>query len=144
MNETFYHGSFEPLDIGCHLRPGGRSGGTDELDRLFEEARPGGCLPRSGSVFMCVNEDDIDACGGYTEHVYEVEPAGPVERSDLAWYTQAQIHLEDGDAEAARNCALAYWDGLPFPDEESSVFEYRAAGAVVRRCLDAGCGPGMR
>ena len=133
----YYHGSFEPLDLGLRLRAGDDTGSTDPaLDALFESCRPAGMIPRSEAVYMVKDIEDIDAAGGYVDNVYEVEPEGVVEASDLAWYSKAQVHLEEGDMAAARHCAVAYWDGLLCDDEDTSLIEYRARAAVVVRNVD--------
>jgi hypothetical protein len=87
----YFHGSFDPLDVGLHLSPSSDAGSTDpDLDTLFEVVRPADRIPRAEAVYLVTNPDDIDAVGGYTDHVYEVEPEGTIEKCDLAWYSQAQ------------------------------------------------------
>jgi len=139
----YYHGSRKPLDAGLRLRPGRGTGETHpELDALLDAWRPEGTIPRGEAVYLVADPDDVDAAGGHTDHLYEVEPEGAAERSDLAWYSQAQTHLCDGNLEAAAACARAYWSGEPFPDRGSSLFEYRARAAVVVRDLDEEAVPG--
>jgi len=79
-------------------------------------------------VFMVERPDLVDAAGGYDDHVYEVEPVGVVERSDLAWYSE--MDAQDTD-EGKAECARKYWAGEPFPSY--SLFEWRARSAKVIR-----------
>jgi hypothetical protein len=130
----YFHGSFDKLEIGLNLRPQDGTGSTVEtLDRLFEECRPTRCIPRTEAVYLVRDPDLIDAVGGFTEFVYEVRPEGTPEGSDLAWLTEAQLALEEGDADRARNCASNYWAGIPFEHADRSVFEYRVRSATIVR-----------
>lgn len=152
MNKTltFFHGSFDPLLIGTCIRSGGAQSfvaSTDEeLEAVFEAARPAECIPRSEAVFLASDPEDIDALGGYTEHVYEVilSPGEAASAHDLAWYSEAQISLEDDDMAGAAGHAARYWSGERFPDAGQGILEYLVRSAlVVRELVDEPC-PGLR
>jgi hypothetical protein len=142
---TFYHGSFDELAIGTVLeaRPRGYVGSADpDLENLFERVRPEGCIPRQQAVFLVADPDLIDAAGGYTDFIYEVEAVSP-RSHDLAWYTQAQILLDDGDIPGAEEAARNYWDGVPYPKRSSSLIEYLVRSATVVAEFEEDCGPGI-
>jgi len=128
-----YHGSYDELTLGTVLtaRRDGYVGSADgQLEALFESHRPEGCIPRGEAVFLVTDPDLIDAAGGYTDFVYEVE-ASDMQAHDLAWYTQAQCLLADGFTDRASECARNYWAGLPFHDPNDSLTEYLARSALV-------------
>jgi len=140
----FYHGSFDEIGIGTVLtaRAGGYAGSADrDLEGLFERLRPEGCIPRHEAVFLVSDPGLIDAAGGYTDFVYEVE-ADAAQGHDLAWYTEAQVRLEDGDMEGAADAARSYWDGAPFPDRSSSLTEFLSRSAEVTAEFGADEEPG--
>lgn len=72
--------------------------------------------------------DMIDAVGGNIDYVYSTKPIDKVEKSDLAWITE--MDMVD-DIETKKEYAMNYWNGIPFHDEDSSVFEYRALKAEI-------------
>lgn len=133
--KALYHGSIAELQIGCTLVPqaGGytKSCNSQDLEELFESLRPDNKIPRSESVYMCNDVDLIDLAGGYTDFIYQVNPVGAIEESDLAWYTQAQIQLEDGDRDGAIESAKNYWSGELFVYDNASCIEYRCREATV-------------
>ncbi|WP_415913214.1 hypothetical protein [Neptuniibacter sp. QD37_11] len=143
---NYYHGSNVFFEKNEKLLPGekGYVEGctTQELEFLFEEERPFCCIPRHAAVYLSPNPDLIDPAGGYTDVIYEVQPLTPVEFSDLAWYTEAQQHLEVGETEQAKLCAAKYWKGLPYSDLSQSCPEIRCGSAMVTHVVegpDAGC-----
>jgi hypothetical protein len=133
----YWHGSSARVAEGAALVPAPRgyaaAAAESPLERLVEERRPAGAISRAEAVFLVGDPGDVDAAGGYVDFVYEVEPAGAAERHDLAWYTEAQLRLEDGDPAGAAACADAYWAGTPFRDRRSSLFEWLCRSARVVR-----------
>jgi len=141
-----YHGSYGEIGIGTVLtaRAGGYAVSADaDLEGLFERHRPEGCIPRREAVFLVADPDLIDAAGGYTDFIYEVEADAP-QGHDLAWYTEAQSRMEDGDMDGAAEAARCYWAGAPFPDSDSSLTEFLARSATVMAEFGEDCGPGIR
>lgn len=136
---ALYHGSHKHFVNGAHLVP--QSDGYvamekqrgSKLEELFEQRRPENLTSRAKSVFLSADPDLIDSSGGCIDAIYEVEPKGKAELSDLSWYTQAQIELEATapDAQYLNRCADSYWAGEPFHDVSSQCPEYRAPAATV-------------
>lgn len=128
----FFHGSIKKLANKTVLKPNKKGYvQKNELEILIESVRPDHCISRFDSVFLCNNPDDIDCCGGYTDHIYIVQPRCIPQKSDLAWYTECQLLLEENNIEAAKNAAINYWNGIIFHDTSSSVFEYRCEQATL-------------
>lgn len=141
----YYHGSKTPLEIGAVLRPRPdgyvqiqyEHGDADNwVERYMEERRPKGKLSRLESVFMLELHQPFeryadpafifDMTGGHGDYIYEVEPLGPVEASDLRWYTVAAYpRTELGRARAAS----AYWRGK----SAGYLMEHRTPAARVVR-----------
>lgn len=136
----YYHGSFTDMPIGFSLLPN-PSGYTaaqevSSLEALFERLRPSDKISRLSCVFVCFSVDDVDACGAYSDFIYQVDPQTPVQRSDLAWYSHAQCLIEDDASQELIEAAVFnYWQGTPFIDALSSVFEGRCLSATVSRLL---------
>lgn len=136
---ALYHGSHRHFINGAHLLP--QADGyvaiefkrDSKLEALFEQRRPANMTSRAKSVFLSADPDLIDSSGGSNDAIYEVEPKGKAELSDLAWYTQAQIELEAAvpDVQFLNLCADSYWAGVPFHDEGSQCPEYRTPAATV-------------
>jgi hypothetical protein len=136
----YYHGSHIDFPLKHELRP--QSDGyvqtceAQDLEHLFESLRPKGVLSRKQSVFMSNNMELIDPAGGHTDVIYGVSPNDTVFPSDLAWYSDAQQHLEKGNIQLATQCAQKYWSGEPFYVPEQSCFEYRTRSATVTEIAD--------
>jgi hypothetical protein len=104
-----------------------------ELEALFESVRPHQCIfSRLNCVFLASREEHIDYLGGYTDYIYLVV-VNNYEQSDLAWYSQADRELEEGDIAEAKKSALKYWLGEPFDIPEHSLFEYRTDIAYIEK-----------
>lgn len=138
----YYHGSKTPLEIGAIIRPKKdgyaqrqfADGSEDNwVERAMEAGRPPDKLSRLESVFLLRLDNDpadgflFEHAGGYGDYVYEVEPIGRVEESDLRWYTAAAYPR----TELGRKRAIsAYWRGKP----AGYQMEYRTPAArVIRR-----------
>lgn len=134
-----YHGSREEFPPGFVLepQPGGYADLPDEdiaeVEAIVEAHRPPGMIPRREAVFMVDDPEMIDSAGGYDDHVYEVEPIGQAEASDMAWYSELSVYWIDMPEDERRRLAEGYWSGDPFPDKSRGLFEYRARSARVVR-----------
>lgn len=150
----YYHGSKTPLAIGTIIRP--KSDGYVQrqyadgfednwVERAMEAGRPKGKLSRLKSVFMLKLDGDragddgflYEHAGGYGDYVYEVEPIGTVESSDLRWYTAAAYPRTELGRKRAIN---AYWRGKPAGHQ----MEHRAPAARVLRLVGGSAVTGMR
>lgn len=128
-----YHGSRKKFSLNFKLEPQNEYTSSDNIQYLedfFENLKPQNCISRKEAVYLSDNLDLIDVSGGYTDIIYEVS-TDYYEKSDLAWYTEAQSFLDNGKTISAKKCAENYWNGVPFIDEERSCFEYRAKTATV-------------
>ena len=139
----FYHGSFDEFEVGEILTPGEddyeEHWGHNHWYQALEKYRPMENRPHAWSVFMVDNLDDVDVAGGGTEYVYEVEPAGDVERHDINWATELSYLFDKGfdvKSDEVKEAALNYWKGVPHPNE--SVWEYIAPKARIVGILEEG------
>ncbi|MCY9866463.1 hypothetical protein OTK49_28390 [Vibrio coralliirubri] len=129
-----YHGARHFFPCAFELKPQ-HDGYTHQpesqaLEDFIDLHRPYDKLSRKQSVFLSDDIDLIDPAGGFIDAVYLVE-ADKTEKSDLAWYTHAQIMLEEGNTELAAQAALNYWSGEPFTDTTQRCPEYRCSTATV-------------
>ena len=139
--QKYYHGSYDKLDVGTVLTPGGDDyesswGGTNFYGPL-EKFRPPEKLAHKEGVFMVGSDDDVDVAGGATDYVYTVEPIGEVQKHDLNWGSEISMLIDDGHTlndpevkEAAEN----YWNGVPHHNEQ--VWEYLSPRAKIVGVLD--------
>ena len=132
----FYHASPIPWEEGKVL-----AGRLDDYEHdwidtdfygILEKHRPRDSIGHRDAVFMCDNDDDLDAAGGSTDWVLVVEPLGPVERHDMNWSSAISCAVSDGASENeillfARN----YWDGVPSDDP---LWEYLTKSVRVISC----------
>lgn len=135
---NFYHGSVKKFDLGFILSPQKDGYVTKEnmLESIFEKYRPSYKISRFDCVFMIDNPDDIDAAGGYDDYIYEVLPLGEFEKSDMAWYTEADMLISDGANESdVKKFVDNYWKGVQFTNKDYSLFEYRTKFAKIIRLL---------
>jgi hypothetical protein len=122
------------LPVGTVLSP--RPGYEERWTTLgaaavLERLRPAGCRAHRDSVFLCTDQQDLDNCGAMTEHLFEVEPIGDVERHDLVWTTRIEIRLSSGRSpEDPEIVALAasYWAGESTSDP---VWEHLCGSAII-------------
>ena len=126
--QKYYHGTCSKFPDGFILKP--QKAGYVQVEALMEKYRPLDKLSRFNSVFLVGNPDEIDSAGGYEDHIYEVQPIGKVEVSDLSWYSDLQIDSTDDEK---RTWALNYWNGVPYKNKENSLIEYRAPQAKIIR-----------
>lgn len=134
-NNGFYHGSKFVFPAGFKLLPS-KTGYVNQLENqkieaIMERYRPKNKLSRFGSVFLVNDPDLIDSSGGYTDHIYIVQPARRLEKSDLSWYSDVSVYGEDEDSEEVKQAAINYWKGIPYKNQENSLFEYRTPYATI-------------
>jgi hypothetical protein len=144
---ALYHGTRREFSIGEILKPqhDGYVHRTDEkphqlLEHLLEKCRPDGKVSRSDAVFLIADPEEIDRAGGYTDHVYECEPIGPVSKCNLDWYGKAYLVCEhiileddpdyspDDDLEIVHQYCLNYWNAVP---SDSAIYEYLTPQAKI-------------
>jgi shikimate kinase len=142
-DKIFYHGSYDKFKVGQVLTPREdqyeESWGPNNWYQALEEHRPTEYRRHSQSVFMVVNEDDVDVAGGATDYVYKVKPIENVERHDLNWSSEISYLLDQGhDANSVevKEAASNYWTGVPHHNE--SVWEYTAPKAEIVGVLEEG------
>ena len=135
-NMRYYHGSEDELEVGTVLAP--REDyedrwGHNDFYRVLEQYRPANCLPHCAAVFMCDNDEDVDAAGGGTDYLFEVQPQGSVSKHDMNWSSQISALISDGyglDSDEVVQAAKNYWAGVPH-DESEPLWEYLCKTAVV-------------
>ncbi len=131
----FYHGSTDELPIGTILKPRTdyeKNWENTDFYWILENFRPEGMLAHKDSVFMCDNPDDVDAAGGGTEYLFEVQPLGIVEKHDLNWSSEISMLVSEGADELdsrVEDAAYNYWHGVPHPDE--TLWEYLTPAAKI-------------
>lgn len=152
---TFFHGSRAKFAVGFTLRP--QSDGYIHAERdnpahamledKIEKYRPGHCIARAQAVFLVDDPEMIDNAGGYSDHVYTVEPTGPVTVCNLAWYSELYLLCEhetlsaeeaksqgrewypDWEEPEVEKYALNYWNAVPHGDDD--LLEYLCASAII-------------
>ena len=133
-HKQYYHGSQKKFPNGFLLLP--QTDGyvlypeTTGLEAFVEKYRPSNKLARSKSVFLVDNPELCDLAGGYEDYIYLVRPQGVIEASDLSWYSQIETYL-DMEEEEKKQCALNYWNGVPFTDRRRRLVEYRTPAAKI-------------
>lgn len=139
----YYHGSKKRFKDGLVLLPqsDGYLHSNDEMivqtETILEQYRPTGCLRRSDSVFMVSDPAEIDSAGGYIDYVYLVKPQGKIERNNLSWYSEIGNYLwDDINDPEVKQLAENYWNGVPYKNEENSLWEYRASSAQIIKLVE--------
>ncbi len=132
--KIYYHGSMDDLPIGTILRPSesyATDWGSTDFYNPLEKYRPKDKPPHHNSVFMCEDEDDIDASGGGTSFIFTVKPLGPVDKHDLNWSSEISMLVSDGESEEKiKQAAKNYWRGVPHNSGES-LWEYTTTHAEI-------------
>ena len=139
--QKYYHGSYDKLENGTILTPGGDDyeaswGGTSFYGPL-EKFRPPEKLAHKEGVFMVGDIDDVDVAGGATEYIYIVEPIGDVQKHDLNWGSEISGLMDNGkkpNDKEVKQAADNYWNGVPHHNEQ--VWEYLAPRAKIVSVLD--------
>lgn len=138
-HSVLFHGSvcFFPEGYVMKANPAGyvRSEDAVDFERVVEKRRPFEKLSRFHSVFLTADMELIDAAGGYTDAIYEVEPLTTPEASDLAWYSDAwsEFSCDPCDMNRVNQLIDLYWSGEPYSNPDNSNVEYRArAGRIIR------------
>ena len=132
--KTFFHGSDKHWEPGSILSGRGEAYEKDwshqDFYRVLEKYRPSDMLSHRDSVFMWVDDNDLDMYGG-GEWVLELEPLGTVERHDMNWSGAIIEAIDNGeDEETIAQLAENYWDGIPTDDP---LWEYLTPKARVIR-----------
>ena len=132
---TFYLGSHTSLSgkvtrhdlrIDVHPRHNG-------VEVVLERARPAYCLSRSQCVLLADNRDGVAKLGMPVQHLYQAEPVGDVQRSDVGWWrmiADALARVKQERSEGIAEWAAQYWDGSECP-HTSPTWEYRAAAVLI-------------
>ena len=132
---SLYHGSRKKFPDGFRLLP--QTTGyafwaeTQQIERVFESVRPPDKISRYEAVFLSDDDGMCERAGGYSDHIYLVQPEGQVDKSDLSWYTECEMY--DEPPEKHHELARQYWAGVPFPRHNASCFEYRCRSAIILR-----------
>ena len=132
---TYYHGSMTELPVGTVLTPRNTyedNWGKTDFYHALEKYRPANMLSHKQSVFMCVNDEDVDLAGGGTEWLFTVKPNGPVEKHDMNWSSEISMLIGDGydiNSPEVAQAAANYWAGVPHTDEQ--VWEYLTPSATI-------------
>lgn len=138
-NKKYYHGSYDLLPIGTILKPHDKSYtkiNDVQLEEIMEKYKPKDKLSRYDSVFMVDDIDLIDSAGGSIDFIYLVEPLGKIEKSDLNWYTEIDMITPEHNEKLEKKYAENYWNGIPYDDFDSSVFEYRTPLAKIIKLIE--------
>ena len=133
--ETFYHGSMEYLPVGTILTPRDNyeeMWGNTAFYAALEYYRPEHMLSHKESVFMCIDEDDVDLAGGGTEWLFKVKPLGKIEKHDLNWGSEVSMFIDEGydiKSKEVKQASLNYWNGIPHTGE--NVWEFLTPKAQI-------------
>lgn len=141
----YYHGSINKIKIGEDLISKRDEGYTsypevEKLESLFERYKPKDKISRNIAVYLTNDIDDIDNLGGYDDYIYEVEPQGIIERSDLSWYSKVGGMIEDDQFDENRITPemlimiKSYWSGVP---SDNHLFEYRCKSAKIVNVIES-------
>ena len=134
-NDLYYHGSYNPLEVGTILTP------TENYEENWkdtdfywplEKYRPKNMLSHKESVFMVSDPDDVDLSGGATDYLLTIKPLGPIQKHDLNWSSEISMLVDQGydiDSEEIKDAATNYWNGVPHYNE--SVWEFLTTKAKV-------------
>jgi len=146
MTSTFFHGSYDPVDVGTVMTGRGDAYENDwkhtDFYAVLEDNRPDGKLAHRDAVFLVDNVDDLDNAGAPTEFILEVSPSGPPSRHDMGWSSRISCLLSEGfaaDSPHVKKAAAGYWSGEPF--DHDSVWEYLVESVTVRACYPFGEAP---
>ena len=120
----YYHGSRKRLKIKSILTATKKS--TDfsfELstidEAIVELLRPEKYLSRLECLFMADDVDSILELGGSTKYIYEVEPIGQVDSSNLFWLSTA---FSVNDTSTRDECIINYWEGTSVTHDDLLFF----------------------
>lgn len=140
----FFHGSRNPLKTGVVLLPQNNLFDNEEIlvEYVLEKFRPKESLPRHESVYMVDKPDAdlIDKVGGYSAYIYEVEPAGKVEKNDVSWWNKIYQHSLGEDyishsyiSPILSTMARNYWAGVA---SDKPSWEYRSKSAIIKNKIN--------
>lgn len=125
----FYHGSYQKLTEKSSIikiQNGYTEEAEAEFENLVNSLKPKHLISRTKALFICDDIENLDDAGAYTDFIYEVEPIGQIDKSDLAWYSEAYCLFSDNvDIFLIKEYILNYWNGVTFFNKEQSLFEFR-------------------
>lgn len=109
----YFHGSSKKHNLGDVINAKQKSSDfrfkySNIEENILEAFRPSKCISRLNCLFMADNPDIILELGGNTKFIYEVEPIGAVEASNLFWLSVA-FNFEE---EIRNECISKYWHGI--------------------------------
>lgn len=140
LNSLYLHGSAQPLALGTVLEPRGQNLVDGDVEDLLEQRRPPDMPSRLHSVYMTDSYDDLETLAVNANHIYAVEPLGPVVGLDHAFVIAIwRLFAEDDDEltperrRAAEAYADLYWSGeySDFGRIDPPQMEYLTASAKV-------------
>lgn len=101
------------------------------LESILEKNKPEDKISRQHSLFVI---DDISDYHADNEYIYEVNiVSSENNKSDSAWISEMQVELDNGNYEAANECAKKYWLGEA---TKNPVWEYRTHMMNVVKEID--------
>jgi len=134
MSLRYWHASFAPLPVGTILVPCPDYEArwtSNSVGRILEDMRPPASLAHRDAVFMCDDPQECDNAGAYCEWLFEVVPAGEVQRHDMEWATTIDSMVSDGwppDDVRIVDLARRYWSAEA---SDMPTWEYLARSAAV-------------
>lgn len=140
--QLFLHGSPIQLPPGTILEPRGDGLLDGDIEEFLEKHRPADKPAREQSVYMVKDAKQLDNLALRTEHVYQVEPQGPVAAFDHAWVVALWRVFAEADSaggftrglqKVAGRYADGYWSGAPsnFGRTDPPQWEYLTASARI-------------
>ncbi len=135
----FFHGSKNNLEIGETLISQVDTGYTSyeeciSIENAFEYFRPEDKISRKTAIYLVDNPNIIEKVGGYDDYIYEIDPIGNIQKSDLYWYNE--VAKEMGDffeieelTEKAKKYIENYWNSVESLEKN---IEYRVESAVIK------------
>ena len=96
----FFHGSKNNLEIGETLISQEDTGYTSyeeciSIENAFEYFRPEDKISRKTAIYLVDDPNIIEKVGGYDDYIYEIDPIGNIQKSDLYWYNEVAKEMGD-------------------------------------------------
>lgn len=128
----YLHASLDELEPQTILKPKDNyieHWGKTDFYSVLEKYRPPGMLAHHEAVFMCSSAEDLDNCIG-GEYIFEVVPAGRVEKHDINWSSEVSMLVcDNANEDKIKEAALNYWHGVEHPNE--ALWEYLTPQATI-------------
>lgn len=136
---SLYHGSMNLLQVNTILKKQldgyVQTSENQDLESLMENNKPSGFISRKDAIFMVEDPELIDSAGGFTDYIYIVKSENVI-KCDLAWFSEANLHLLNDDYVNAKICAQNYWSGIKYNKKEESCFELLANNAIITQLFE--------